>query len=175
MYEADAATGRATAKREVDRLQINDGFGRGAVRRCVMTCRPGLVAGTDLGQAQAGGGRNGARIGRSRVARGDLSCDLCAAARLRREFVACLRHAKHAGGRKPKGSELRGMTNIKNRPKDVKGTLSTTTERATLSSNRSSWGCSLGNVNPPRNSLMSDPNSRAAPSLNGAIPVITPV
>jgi uncharacterized membrane protein (DUF485 family) len=46
---------------------------------------------------------------------------------LRRELVGCLRHAKPARGRKPKGSELRGklcgMTNIKDRPEEVEGRL----------------------------------------------------
>ena len=46
---------------------------------------------------------------------------------LRRELVGCLRHAKPARGRKPKGSELRGklcgMTNIKDRPGEVEGRL----------------------------------------------------
>jgi IS30 family transposase len=46
---------------------------------------------------------------------------------LRRELVGCLRHAKPVRGRKPKGSELRGklcgMTNIKDRPEEVKGRL----------------------------------------------------
>jgi len=46
---------------------------------------------------------------------------------LRRELIGCLRHAKPARGRKPKGSELRGklcgMTNIKDRPEEVEGRL----------------------------------------------------
>ncbi len=46
---------------------------------------------------------------------------------LRRELVGCLRHAKPARGRKPKGGELRGklcgMTNIKDRPEEVEGRL----------------------------------------------------
>ncbi len=46
---------------------------------------------------------------------------------LRRELIGCLRHAKPARGRKPKGSELRGkllgMTNIKDRPDEVEGRL----------------------------------------------------
>ena len=46
---------------------------------------------------------------------------------LRRELIGCLRHAKPARGRKPKGSELRGklvgMTNIKDRPEEIEGRL----------------------------------------------------
>jgi len=46
---------------------------------------------------------------------------------LRRELIGCLRHAKPARGRKPKGSELRGklcgMTNIKERPEEIEGRL----------------------------------------------------
>jgi hypothetical protein len=44
---------------------------------------------------------------------------------LRREPIGCLRRAKPARGRKPKGSELRGklvaMTNIKDRPEEIEG------------------------------------------------------
>lgn len=46
---------------------------------------------------------------------------------LRRELIGCLRHAKPARGRKPKGGELRGklvgMTNIKDRPEEIEGRL----------------------------------------------------
>ena len=46
---------------------------------------------------------------------------------LRRALIGCLRHAKPARGRKPKGDELRGklvgMTNIKDRPEDIEGRL----------------------------------------------------
>ena len=46
---------------------------------------------------------------------------------LRRALIGCLRHAKPARGRKPKGGELRGklvgMTNIKDRPEEIEGRL----------------------------------------------------
>ena len=42
-------------------------------------------------------------------------------------MIGCLRHAKPARGRKPKGGELRGklvgMTNIKDRPEEIEGRL----------------------------------------------------
>lgn len=46
---------------------------------------------------------------------------------LRRELISCLRQDKPTRGRKPKGSErrgkLQGMTNIEDRPEEIKGRL----------------------------------------------------
>lgn len=63
---------------------------------------------------------------------------------LRRELIGCLRHAKPARGRKPKGSELRGklvgMTNIKDRPEEIEGRLVLMPRRDRSFPKPSRWG-----------------------------------
>ncbi len=127
-YEAGAATGQAAAKRELTGRKSRmapDGALFAEVSRLV---------GLGWSPEQISGRRKREEAGMQRPSGLHMSHEAIYAAiyalprgELRRELVGCLRHAKPARGRKPKGSELRGklcgMTNIKDRPEEVEGRL----------------------------------------------------
>jgi len=127
-YEAGAATGQAATKRDLTGRKSRmapDGALFAEVSRLVR-----------LGWSpeQISGRRKREEVGMERPSGLRVSHEAIYAAiyalprgELRRELVGCLRHAKPARGRKPKGSALRGklcgMTNSKDRPGEVEGRL----------------------------------------------------
>ena len=127
-YEAGAAEGQAAAKRELTgrkpRMSRDGGLFTEAAR----------LLGLGWSPEQISGRRKREEAGMERPSGLRLSHEAIYAAiyalprgELRRELIGCLRHAKPARGRKPKGSELRGklcgMTNIKERPEEIEGRL----------------------------------------------------
>lgn len=127
-YDAAAATGQAAAKRELTgrqpRMAADGALFAEVSRRIGLGWSPEQISGRrkreEAGMQRAAG---------VRVSHEAIYAAIYALPRgeLRRELVGCLRHAKPARGRKPKGSELRGklcgMTNIKDRPGEIEGRL----------------------------------------------------
>jgi len=137
-YDAGAAQGQAAAKRELTgrkpRISRDGALFAEAARLLGLGCSPEQISGRrrreDAGMQQGSG---------LRVSHEAIYAAIYALPRgeLRRELIGCLRHAKPARGRKPKGSELRGklvgMTNIKDRPEEIEGRLVPGHWEATLS------------------------------------------
>jgi len=127
-YEAGAAEDRAAAKRETTgrkaRMSRDGAVFTEATRLLGLGWSPEQISGRrkreDAGMQQESG---------LRVSHEAIYAAIYALPRgeLRRELIGCLRHAKPARGRKPKGGELRGklvgMTNIKDRPEEIEGRL----------------------------------------------------
>ena len=123
-YEAGAADGQASAKRELTgrkaRMAPDGALFTETARLLGLGWSPEQISGRrkreDAGLQQ----ESGLRVSHEAIyalPRGEL----------RRELIGCLRHARPDRGRKPKGNELRGklvgMTNIKDRPEEVEGRL----------------------------------------------------
>ena len=127
-YEAGRAEDRAAAKRKTTgrkAMMLRDGaVFTEATRLLGLGWSPEQISGRrkreDAGMQQESG---------LRVSHEAIYAAIYALPRgeLRRELIGCLRHAKPARGRKPKGGELRGklvgMTNIKDRPEEIEGRL----------------------------------------------------
>jgi len=64
---------------------------------------------------------------------------------LRRELIGCLRHAKPACGRKPKGSELRGkLVGMTKRGEGAAGVCAAPTSRTGLRKSKAAWSRATG-------------------------------
>lgn len=127
-YEAVLAEDRAVAKRKTTgrkaRMMRDGAVFIEATRLLGLGWSPEQISGRrkreDVGMQQVSG---------LRVSHEAIYAAIYALPRgeLRRELIGCLRHAKPARGRKPKGGELRGklvgMTNIKDRPEEIEGRL----------------------------------------------------
>ena len=127
-YEAGLAEDRAVAKRKTTgrkaRMMRDGAVFTEATRLLGLGWSPEQISGRrkreDAGMQQDSG---------LRVSHEAIYAAIYALPRgeLRRELIGCLRHAKPARGRKPKGGELRGklvgMTNIKDRPEEIEGRL----------------------------------------------------
>ena len=127
-YEAALAEDRAVAKRKTTgrkaRMMRDGAVFIEATRLLGLGWSPEQISGRrkreDAGMQQVSG---------LRVSHEAIYAAIYALPRgeLRRELIGCLRHAKPARGRKPKGGELRGklvgMTNIKDRPEEIEGRL----------------------------------------------------
>jgi len=123
-YEAGAAEGQAADKRALT------GRKPGLARDGALFTEAARLLGLGWSPEQISGRRKREDAGMQqesglRVSHEAIYAAIYALPRgeLRRELIGCLRHAKPARGRKPKGSELRGklvgMTNIKDRPEEV--------------------------------------------------------
>jgi transposase, IS30 family len=127
-YEAGGATGQAAARREMTGRKprmAHDGTLFAEVSRLVsLGWSPEQISGRRKREAAGMACPSGLRVSHEAIYAAIYALPR---GELRRELVGCLRHAKPARGRKPKGSELRGklcgMTNIKDRPGEVEGRL----------------------------------------------------
>ena len=127
-YEAGAAACRATARQALTGRKPRmaaDGALFGAVCRLVgLGWSPEQISGRRKREADGMEQASGLRVSHEAIYAAIYALPR---GELRRELIGCLRHAKPARGRKPKGSELRGklvgMTNIKDRPEEIEGRL----------------------------------------------------
>jgi IS30 family transposase len=115
-YEAGAATDQAATKWDLtgrkSRMAPEGGLFTQACRLVKLRWLPEQISGRRKREAVRLERRSGFRISHEAIY-----------ALPRRELVGCLRHAKPARGRKPKGGALRGMTNIKDRPGEIEHRL----------------------------------------------------
>ena len=127
-YEAGAADGRALAKRELTgrkaRMAPDGALFTEAARLLGLGWSPEQISGRRKREDARMQQESGLRVSHEAIYAAIYALPR---GELRRELIGCLRHAKPARGRKPKGSELRGklvgMTNIKDRPEEIEGRL----------------------------------------------------
>ncbi len=128
MYEAGAATLRATTRKDLagrkPRLAPNGALFTEVSRLVRLGWSPEQISGRRKREKAGMACPSGLRVSHEAIYAAIYALPR---GELRRELIGCLRHAKPARGRKPKGSELRGklcgMTNIKERPEEVEGRL----------------------------------------------------
>jgi IS30 family transposase len=127
-YAAEAAAVQAAAKRELTgrkpRMSRDGTLFAEAARLLGLGWSPEQISGRRKREEPGMEHSSGLRVSHEAIYAAIYALPRGA---LRRELIGCLRHAKPARGRKPKGSELRGrllgMTNIKDRPDEVEGRL----------------------------------------------------
>lgn len=127
-YQAGAAEVEAAAKRELTgrkaRMSCDGALFTEATRLLGLGWSPEQISGRRKREEAGMERASGLRVSHEAIYAAIYALPRGA---LRRALIGCLRHAKPARGRKPKGSELRGrllgMTNIKDRPDEVEGRL----------------------------------------------------
>jgi IS30 family transposase len=127
-YDAGAATGQAATKRGLTgrkpAMALDGALFAGVSRLVGLGWSPEQISGRRKREEAGMECPSGLRVSHEAIYAAIYALPR---GELRRELVGCLRHAKPARGRKPKGSELRGklcgMTNIKDRPEEVEGRL----------------------------------------------------